>query len=86
MAAWLAKWNVPPVTNPEVAKWLDYHRAKGSVHADWGASWRTWQRNAAAWGTSSRGGSRHVQPVDYSAPWLQPGYSAPLAFDDGGDQ
>lgn len=29
----------------EFDKFSDYHRAKGSVFADWDASWRTWVRN-----------------------------------------
>lgn len=30
----------------ETDKFLDYHRAKGTVHKDWHAAWRNWMRNA----------------------------------------
>lgn len=30
----------------ELQKFSDYHRAKGSVMADWQAAWRTWVGNA----------------------------------------
>lgn len=31
----------------ELQRFIDYHRAKGSVMADWQAAWRTWVGNAA---------------------------------------
>lgn len=30
----------------ETEAFLDYHRAKGTVHKDWNAAWRNWMRNA----------------------------------------
>jgi hypothetical protein len=31
---------------PETAKFLDHHRAKGTTFKDWDAAWRTWMRKA----------------------------------------
>lgn len=31
----------------ETARFLDHHRAKGSVFKDWAAAWRTWMSRAA---------------------------------------
>lgn len=45
--AWLAKLSIPPrASSVEVAKFVDYHLARGSVMADWAAAWRTWSRNS----------------------------------------
>lgn len=38
----------------EADKFADYHRAKGTIFADWDAGWRTWIRNTRRYGTSSR--------------------------------
>ena len=65
---WLTRWKLPRLTDeregPEVAKFLDHHRAKGSTFADWTAAWRTWQRNAVefAKGRNGNGAYRPVQP------------------------
>lgn len=48
LAAWATRWKLDPA-HPEFAQWLDHHRAKRSLFADWAAAWRTWQRNAAKW-------------------------------------
>lgn len=51
--AFVERWKIPPLDSrdgPEVAKMLDHHRGKGSLMADWTATWRTWQRHAATWG------------------------------------
>jgi hypothetical protein len=47
LLAW-GRENAPLVLNPraETARFLDYHRAKGSLFKDWPAAWRTWMRNA----------------------------------------
>ena len=55
---------------PETEKFLDYHRAKGSLMKNWEAAWRNWIRNwRTKFGTVSgkpdkRGGER---------PWGAPG-------------
>lgn len=36
----------PDQARREWAKFIDYHRSRGSVMADWRAAWRTWCRNA----------------------------------------
>lgn len=38
----------------ELPRFLDHHRAKGSLMADWQAALRTWISNAAKWGPSKR--------------------------------
>lgn len=45
--SWLSGLGIPPEDDPEVAKFLDHHRAKGSTFVDWAAAWRTWQRRSA---------------------------------------
>lgn len=56
-AAWLEAEKVPPMAptpeGREVAKFLDHHRGKGSLMADWAATWRTWRSNAMRFGTLS---------------------------------
>lgn len=44
--SWLSKLGIPPESDPEVAKFLDHHRAKASVFADWLAAWRNWERRS----------------------------------------
>lgn len=34
-------------TVDETARFLDWHRSKGSTHVDWAAAWRNWMRKAA---------------------------------------
>lgn len=38
----------PELQEFELAKFRDYHAAKGSVMADWLAAWRTWARNSVS--------------------------------------
>jgi hypothetical protein len=38
----------------EFDRFADYHRAKGSVFADWDASWRTWVRNGIKFDSERR--------------------------------
>lgn len=47
LAAW-GREHAPLVTDPqaETARFLDHHRAKGSLMKDWNAAWRTWMGNA----------------------------------------
>lgn len=47
--AWLAKWKIVGDV-AEVEHFLDYHRSKGNSFKDWGAAWRTWQRNGTRFG------------------------------------
>lgn len=50
MRAWAAD-NVPGVdVDRELAQFRDHHTAKGSAFKDWAAAWRTWMRNAQAYG------------------------------------
>lgn len=35
---------------PETMKFLNYHKGKGSLQADWTATWRTWVMNAIDYG------------------------------------
>jgi hypothetical protein len=49
LAAFLARWKLP-AQDPEFVAFLDHHRAKRSLFADWSAAWRTWQRNAVRFG------------------------------------
>ncbi len=55
----------------EFPKFLDYHRAKGSLMADWRAALRTWLRNAGRFGGAARGRSgprsRNADVFDYIA-------------------
>lgn len=71
---WCDAWRIPlPGSDLEAAKFLDHHRARGSRFRDWGAAWRTWQRNAASFARprSAAAGARHVQPNDPNAPWMR---------------
>ncbi len=46
MLPWLEKWKLTDALHgPLFARFLDYHRSKGSVFVDWAAAWRTWQGN-----------------------------------------
>jgi hypothetical protein len=54
LKAW-ARENVPSLlVEPETDRFLDYHRAKGSLHKDWVAAWRNWMRRAAEYGSNQR--------------------------------
>lgn len=47
MWAWAQEQGVPNArVEPETAKFLDHHRAKGSAFKDWDAAWRTWIRKS----------------------------------------
>jgi hypothetical protein len=41
-------------------RFLDHHRAKGSVFVDWDAAWRTWVRNGVGFQAKDRGSQRRV--------------------------
>lgn len=67
--SWVLRWRIDR-GHPEFAGFLDHHRAKRSLFADWSAAWRTWQRNATRF--AARGtGARAVQPAESDAPWLK---------------
>jgi len=55
--AFLQTWRING-DEAEIQHFLDHHRSKGSRFRDWGAAWRTWQRNGLRFG---RGGT--VAPV-----------------------
>ena len=48
----------------ELAKFRNYHEAKGSVMADWQAAWRTWVGNARPGTTGAAGGSGPKRGTD----------------------
>lgn len=46
MWSWAQEQGVPDDRiQPETAKFLDHHKAKGSLFSDWPAAWRKWMRN-----------------------------------------
>lgn len=46
MWGWAQSQGVPDQRiEPETAKFLDHHRAKGTLFSDWPAAWRKWMRN-----------------------------------------
>ncbi|WP_437948686.1 hypothetical protein WME98_50085 [Sorangium sp. So ce296] len=47
--AFLRQWQITG-DEAEVSHFLDHHRSKGSRFRDWGAAWRTWQRNGQRFG------------------------------------
>jgi hypothetical protein len=62
---WLSVWKIPaPEAGSEVDAFLDYHRRERSLFADWGAAWRTWQRNAIRFAAEKKGarGDAKLQP------------------------
>jgi hypothetical protein len=63
--SWL-KSNCPAVdADKETQKWLDHHRAKGTIFSDWDAGWRTWmsrsQEYAEQRGTSNGTKDRSIR-------------------------
>jgi uncharacterized protein YdaU (DUF1376 family) len=44
----------PDQASREWGKFVDYHRSRGSVMADWRAAWRTWCRNAVEFMSRNR--------------------------------
>tara|TARA_R110001606_G_scaffold119955_1_gene251441 strand:+ start:7284 stop:8078 length:795 start_codon:yes stop_codon:yes gene_type:complete len=46
MLDWLTENQITTDWRTETNKFLDHHRAKGSIMADWVAAWRTWMRNS----------------------------------------
>jgi uncharacterized protein YdaU (DUF1376 family) len=51
----------------ELSKFSDYHRAKGSVMADWQAAWRTWVGNAKPVAGASRSQPKSFAQQDREA-------------------
>ena len=84
VSAWRHRWGLLSAEPVEFAKFLDHHRAKGSLFVDWAAAWRTWQRNAATFARGSRAPGRTVQPVDMDAPWMREGYGETLGKEGTG--
>ncbi len=64
MSQWLERWKLQ--LGPELSKFIEWHRSKGSTFADWSAAWRTWQRNSKRFESTSARGTAHyrlgVQP------------------------
>lgn len=82
VSAWLESLGLPSLTDAqwgrEVAKWLDYHRARANRFVDWRAAWRTWRTNAEEFrrsGPVGRGvpmrqqGAAYVVPVEGGGTW-----------------
>lgn len=73
LAAWCERWAID-AKDPEFVRFLDHFRGTGVTHADWGATWRNWQRRASEF--AARGGgngfasarSRQVQQGDFLNP------------------
>ena len=73
LAAWCERWAID-ATDSEFVRFLDHFRGTGVTHADWGATWRNWQRRASEF--AARGGgngfasnrSRQVQQGDFLNP------------------
>jgi hypothetical protein len=64
LTEWAETWNLSAAQREnaqEFAKFVDHHRAKGSVMADWSAAWRTWERNAKRFSNERPSYSRLVQ-------------------------
>jgi hypothetical protein len=66
VATWTQRWRFEAHPGPagELVKFLDHHRAKGSLFADWGAAWRTWLRNAAKFARERGSFERPVQRTE----------------------
>lgn len=64
MRAW-AKDRVPQVdVDKATEQFLDHHRAKGSVMADWRAAWMTWMRNVPRYGGPGAPDRSSTSPTD----------------------
>jgi helix-turn-helix protein len=44
VTAWAIRWTIPEA-DTEFPNFLDHHRKKGDLFADWTAAWRTWLRS-----------------------------------------
>lgn len=63
LPAWLAANGIPE-RHPELAGFLDHHRARDNRFASWSAAWGTWLRNAEKFARGRGGPARHaVQPI-----------------------
>jgi hypothetical protein len=51
----------------ETAKFLDWHRSRGSAFVDWHAAWRNWMRNAQRFGVERRSKNGHHSDEAYAA-------------------
>ncbi len=54
MKAWAAKETPTVDVVLQTKQFADHWRGKGEKRADWVATWRTWMRNAEAWGKPGR--------------------------------
>ncbi len=54
MQAWAAKETPTVDVVLQTKQFADHWRGKGEKRADWVATWRTWMRNAEAWGKPGR--------------------------------
>lgn len=49
------------VAQTELARFINYHQAKGTLSADWAASWRTWCINAQKFRQQERAAKQRVE-------------------------
>lgn len=63
LPTWLAANGIPE-RHPELAGFIDHHRARDNRFASWSAAWGTWLRNAEKFARGRGGPARHaVQPI-----------------------
>jgi hypothetical protein len=55
VADWVLTGGLEGASGQEFAQFLDHHRARHSLFADWAAAWRTWRRNAEKFGPRPSG-------------------------------
>lgn len=78
--AWLAREGIPPLGGPlgaEVAKMLDHHAARGNLFLSWPAVWRTWDKNADAYGKRAHGPAPGQRRREEPAPERRPDLAPP---------
>ena len=60
----------PGIVDREFAAFVDYHRSRGNLMADWKAAWRTWVRNGFGWRDKPKGGrKKSFREAIYGDPW-----------------
>lgn len=68
MRSWAAEKCPTVNVDDETEQFCDFHAGKGSVQADWTATWRTWMRNAVKF-ANARGGVRPAGGVPAGTAW-----------------
>lgn len=57
--AWCERWKIPH-GHVEVSRMLDHFRSKGEPRADWGATWRNWEKRAREFAVKANGHSTRI--------------------------